>query len=55
MQYINRDRQGNQCIREMRFSSNPPVSHCEFEAVQTAELTQTSIERWVDLPIEQGP
>jgi hypothetical protein len=37
----------------MRFTSNPPLHHCEFEAVRTVELTQTSIERWAGLPIEQ--
>jgi hypothetical protein len=37
----------------MRFTSNPPVHRCEFESVQNQELTQTSIERWATLPIQQ--
>jgi hypothetical protein len=37
----------------MRFSSSPPVHHCEFETVRTPELTQTSIERWAGLSIKQ--
>jgi hypothetical protein len=53
MRCINPDRQGNQCIHEMLFSSNPPVHHYEFEAVRIHELTQISIERWASLPIKQ--
>jgi hypothetical protein len=55
----NHNRQGNQCIREMRLTYNQPVHRCEFEfefefeSVQIQELTQISIEQWTALPIQQ--
>jgi hypothetical protein len=53
MRCIKREWQGNQCLHEVRFASNPPAHHCEFELIQARDLTIFRIERWASLPIEQ--
>jgi hypothetical protein len=37
----------------MRFTSNRPAHHCEFEPIQARDLIQLPIDRWASLPIEQ--
>jgi hypothetical protein len=53
MRCTGRDRLQNRCVRDIRFTSNPPPHHCEFEAIQVREPTQTSIDQWAGLSIEQ--
>jgi hypothetical protein len=47
------DSHGNQCIREIRFSTTPQLHSCKFRPNPEPDLIQTPIERWASLSLDQ--
>jgi hypothetical protein len=48
------DIRGNQCLREIRFTSNPPIHRCRFPLQHhEPEQTQLIFDAWASLPVEK--
>jgi hypothetical protein len=47
------DRDGNRCLHEIRFPSNPPCHHCNLEAQHKSQEIQLLLEHWRSLPFQQ--